>query len=257
MASEAEAGEGVTDDEDEVAGDNVTEAEVEEGFRDGEELGEELPQAKVGASTRIPVSVVVVSSDIAAAALSVQAVSLRSCAAAAISSSISLRLGTDGRFSPRHRRSFNSRNKGEHASDDVASTFHQSLPQKTAPDCLPVVYRSAPTPAPAPASDPTPTAFTDSHGARGRVRTIVMVVIASLLAPQLDGLVDAAGRTFNARPRIEKGEAARDQGLTLARFTAQLEDLRDTSLTSELNLRTFGPHPRVTLGCMGDKVSLS
>jgi len=47
------------------------------------------------------------------------------------------------------------------------------------------------------------------------------------------------------------------QGLTLAHFRAQLEDLRDTLLTLELNLSIFGTHPRVTLGCMGDKVSLS
>ena len=42
------------------------------------------------------------------------------------------------------------------------------------------------------------------------------------------------------------------QGLTLAAFNAQLEDLWDTSLTLELNLSTFGTHPH-----MGDKVSLS
>jgi hypothetical protein len=41
------------------------------------------------------------------------------------------------------------------------------------------------------------------------------------------------------------------QGLTLAHFTAQLEDLRDTSLTSELKLSTLGTHPRVYLGYMG------
>jgi len=48
-----------------------------------------------------------------------------------------------------------------------------------------------------------------------------------------------------------------NQGLTLAHFRAQLEDIRDTSLSSELNLSTCGTHSRVTLGCMGDKVSLS
>ena len=47
------------------------------------------------------------------------------------------------------------------------------------------------------------------------------------------------------------------QGLTLAHFKAQLEDLRDTSLTLELNLSTFGPHPRVKLAYMGDEVHLS
>jgi hypothetical protein len=47
------------------------------------------------------------------------------------------------------------------------------------------------------------------------------------------------------------------QGLTLAHLRAQLQDLRDTLLTSELNLSTFGTHPRVEFGHMGDKVSLS
>ena len=43
---------------------------------------------------------------------------------------------------------------------------------------------------------------------------------------------------------------------TLVHFSAQLEDLRDTSLTLELILSTFGPHPRVNLGRMGGKASL-
>ena len=47
------------------------------------------------------------------------------------------------------------------------------------------------------------------------------------------------------------------QGLKLAHFKAQLEDLRDTSLTLELNLSTFGLHPRVDLGYVWDNVSLS
>ena len=47
------------------------------------------------------------------------------------------------------------------------------------------------------------------------------------------------------------------QGLALAHFKPQLEDLRDTSLTLELNLSTFGTHPPVNLGHTGDKVSLS
>jgi len=47
------------------------------------------------------------------------------------------------------------------------------------------------------------------------------------------------------------------QGLTFAHFRAQLEDLRNTSLTSELNMSTFGTHPRVNMGHMEDKVSLS
>ena len=50
-------------------------------------------------------------------------------------------------------------------------------------------------------------------------------------------------------------EVDHGQGLTLAHFKAQLEDLRDTSLTLELNLSIFGQPPRVNLGYMGDKVS--
>jgi hypothetical protein len=42
-----------------------------------------------------------------------------------------------------------------------------------------------------------------------------------------------------------------------AHVTAQLEDLRDTSLTLDFNLSTFEIHRRVSLGYMGDKVSLS
>jgi hypothetical protein len=44
---------------------------------------------------------------------------------------------------------------------------------------------------------------------------------------------------------------AANQGLTLAHFRAQLEDLRDTSLTLQLNLSTFRPHPRVISGYKG------
>ena len=47
--------------------------------------------------------------------------------------------------------------------------------------------------------------------------------------------------------------AAASQGLTLTHFRAQLDHLRDTSLTLELNLSTFGTHSRVKLGYMGDK----
>ena len=45
------------------------------------------------------------------------------------------------------------------------------------------------------------------------------------------------------------------QGLTLLHFRAQLEDFRDTSLTLELNLSTFGTHAQVSLGYMGDTFS--
>jgi hypothetical protein len=52
------------------------------------------------------------------------------------------------------------------------------------------------------------------------------------------------------------GGGASGQGLTLAHVKAQLEDLQDTSLTLELNLSTFGTHPRVKWGHMGDTVRL-
>jgi len=48
-------------------------------------------------------------------------------------------------------------------------------------------------------------------------------------------------------------QVAHVQGLTLAHFRAQLEDLRATSLTLELNSSTFGTHPQVKLGHMGTK----
>jgi hypothetical protein len=57
---------------------------------------------------------------------------------------------------------------------------------------------------------------------------------------------DSSARRFRER-----------QGLTLAHFRARLEDLRDTSLTLELNLSTFGTHPRAHLGRVWDEVSLS
>jgi len=47
----------------------------------------------------------------------------------------------------------------------------------------------------------------------------------------------------------------RNQGLTLVHFTAQLDDLRDTALTLQVNLSTFGTHPRANLSYMGDRVS--
>jgi len=47
-----------------------------------------------------------------------------------------------------------------------------------------------------------------------------------------------------ARPDATESDAE-TQGLTLAHFKAQLEDLRDTLLTSELNLSTFGTHSRL------------
>jgi len=55
----------------------------------------------------------------------------------------------------------------------------------------------------------------------------------------------------------EGGSVPTQQGLTIAHFRAQLEDLRDTSITLELNLSTSGTHPRVILGYVGDNVRLS
>jgi len=49
--------------------------------------------------------------------------------------------------------------------------------------------------------------------------------------------------------------ATSGQGLTLADFRAQLEDLGDISPTLELNLSTFRTRPRVNLSHMGDKAS--
>jgi len=46
-------------------------------------------------------------------------------------------------------------------------------------------------------------------------------------------------RLLRRHPRCRGAE----QGLTLAHFTAQLEDLRDTSLTLELNLSIIGTYP--------------
>jgi len=56
---------------------------------------------------------------------------------------------------------------------------------------------------------------------------------------------------------IIAGPAGPHQGLTLAHFRAQHEDLRDTSLTLELTLSTCGTHPQVELGYMGHKGSSS
>jgi hypothetical protein len=56
--------------------------------------------------------------------------------------------------------------------------------------------------------------------------------------------------------RDGRGGGGRGQ-FTLADIRALLEELRDTSLTLELNLSTFGTHPRVNLGHMEDRVSLS
>jgi hypothetical protein len=47
------------------------------------------------------------------------------------------------------------------------------------------------------------------------------------------------------------------RGLHSLTSKLNLRTFGNSSLTSELNLSTFGTHPRVNWGCMGDKVSLS
>jgi hypothetical protein len=72
-------------------------------------------------------------------------------------------------------------------------------------------------------------------------------------------LADSGTRPTSVMGKLStgmRGRAAR-QGLTLAHFKAQLDDIRDTTLTLELNLSTFGTHPRAPLGHVGDRVSLS
>jgi len=65
---------------------------------------------------------------------------------------------------------------------------------------------------------------------------------SSILRVSSAGIEEEYGRVM---PRASMAHAmvlAVYQRLTLVHFRAQLEDLRDTSLTSELNLRTFGTH---------------
>ena len=80
--------------------------------------------------------------------------------------------------------------------------------------------------------------------------------------PRMSGRKGTDGRTCAAAAMrccaiTESSTSTSHQGLTLAHFTAQLKDLRDSSLTLELNLSTLGTHPRVNLGQMGDRVRLS
>ena len=51
--------------------------------------------------------------------------------------------------------------------------------------------------------------------------------------------VVVVGATLRQRARVAPRVLPWHQGLTLAHFTAQLDDLQDTSLTVELNLKTF------------------
>jgi len=65
----------------------------------------------------------------------------------------------------------------------------------------------------------------------------------------------APGPPSRVRLNLNFFEGAQSTGLHSLAPAAQLEDLRDTSLTLELSLSTFGPHPRVNLGGVGDNVS--
>jgi len=99
---------------------------------------------------------------------------------------------------------------------------------------------------------PKPPASPPSHGSVDQRRSPIDGFSVSLLKEHT---------SLNGDPRGEKESDAdgrrmsRRQGLTLAHFRAQLEALRDTSLTLELNLSTFGQHPPIHLGHQGDNVS--
>jgi hypothetical protein len=64
-------------------------------------------------------------------------------------------------------------------------------------------------------------------------------------------------KTRKLKSTEKRERKAAEAGGTLAHFRAQLEDLRDTSLTLELNLSTFGTHSRDSLGYTGDRVCLT
>jgi len=84
-------------------------------------------------------------------------------------------------------------------------------------------------------------------------------VIAAVVPAAQDGAASTTMRNGDSDSRADLPEVDLDggQGLTLVHYSAQLEDLRNTSLTVELNLRTPWTHPRVKLDDMGDKVSFS
>jgi len=77
---------------------------------------------------------------------------------------------------------------------------------------------------------------------------------AETLAECLSSAVVLGARSRIIRTMSVCPPKAATQGLTLAHFRAQLEDLRDTTLTLELNLSTFGTHPRVNLAYMKNRV---
>ena len=74
----------------------------------------------------------------------------------------------------------------------------------------------------------------------------------------LDGGEDSEVSDHDDKKELASAEQAMGRGFHS--LTSKL-NLRGPSghsahVTSELNLSTFGPLPRVTLGCVGDKVSL-
>ena len=73
-----------------------------------------------------------------------------------------------------------------------------------------------------------------------RLSVLLQCCFQIQIAPLHEGELDAD----DADAHCVRQRAA-GRGLTLAHFTAQLEDLRNPSLTLELNLSTFGTHPRV------------
>jgi len=91
------------------------------------------------------------------------------------------------------------------------------------------------------------------------------VAMTTRVRPDADHASDAGGALLpphgtaarSASDLLNSSTAAADQGLTLAHLRAQLEGLRDTLLNLELNVSTFGTHPRVDLGYVGDKGSLN
>jgi hypothetical protein len=93
------------------------------------------------------------------------------------------------------------------------------------------------------------TTFEDGQG--GLVVVLVKVYLQQRASPAMCSFTCACACAFwlasLTRQQMRGGQR---QGLTLAHH-------RDTSLTLQLDLSTFGTHPRVNLGYMGDRVSLS
>jgi hypothetical protein len=67
----------------------------------------------------------------------------------------------------------------------------------------------------------------------------------------------AASVEARCEARLMDARAIHGRGLHSLTSELNLRTFGNTSLTLELNLSIFGTHPRVTLGYMGDTVSLS